>query len=289
VERRAAGMAFQLQHPSLRGFHTFRGETLAVIDLLALLELPPSEAANAGSHLLIVGSDASNSVALVVDDIVSMEPLARSELQPISPGAVRQPALYAGSLVSEKHGITLVLEATALLEAARIVDHRLFARASVATTAEASRPGAARAQYIVYGAGGGVLASTLGALDSIIEFPDDFVDLRQPGTPLVGLCDRHGTSVQVLDLGAMMGRPPLESVRRRPVLVLAGERGLEGFMVDQLAFLQDATPVPLPGRNRGTIGLIAAPTEMIRARRGDTDVSATVLSLESLTGIAAAA
>lgn len=279
VERRTATERFALHHPSLRGFHTLRDRTLAVVDLLSLLELPPSERPTRESHLLVVGDSAHHDVALVVDEIVAVSKLATDDLQPLPDAAGRTAALYAGSTTSDAHGTLLVLEPEALLQAAAVVDPSVFRQADAARQAATAQRRAPRALHMVYRAGGGSLASRLIELDAIIRLPATFTDLRREGSPLVGLCEHGGDTVPVLDLSQLMGRAPVADVADRPVLVVRHADGRCGLLVEQLLFLQDAAPVAMPGHGRPPRGVLPALTEMIRARRDGADYSAAVLPL----------
>ena len=282
VEKRTAGDSLAMPHPSLRGFHRFRDHTLAVVDLLSLLELPPSEAPNRESHLLMVGTRPPHVVALVVDEIVSLARLRPGAVQPIPDAASASAALYRGSTVVPGRGATIVLDPDALLQAASIVDPRLFDAADAARQDRTVQATAPMALHMVYIAGGGSLASRLIELDAIVQLRADFTDLRRESSPLVGLCAHGAGSVPVLDLSQLMGKPPVEPVVHRPVLMVRTADGICGLLVEQLLFLQSAAPVPMPGHGRRASGVMPALTEMIRARRNGADHSAAVLPLGAI-------
>lgn len=282
VERRTAGERFALDHPSLRGFHTWRDRTLAVVDLLALLDLPPSETATRESHLMVVGSPSHHDVALVVDGIAAVTAMPVSQLQPVPDAAGASAALYAGCIERRDFGTLLVLDAPALLEAAAVVDPSVFRQADASRRDAAAERAADRTLHMVYRAGGGSLASRLIELDAIIRLPDGFTDLRRDGSPMVGLCAHAGTTVPVLDLSLLMGRAAVPDVVHRPVLVVRHAGGRCGLLVEQLLFLQDAAPVPMPGQGRRASGALPALTQMIRAKRDGADHSAAVLPLGAI-------
>jgi len=287
VQRTPAHTGFAMPHESLRGFHEFRSETLAIIDLASLLGSTGEPAGSAGSHLVVVGQDSHDSLSLLIDDVLAIVPIAPERITPLADGASAHMALCSGSLLVPQHGIALVVDPAALLRAASIVDRTLFTRAEPGTDAGAMTAAhtaitAERTRYMVYAAGGGILASPVRQLSAVIGLPDAFTDLRQRGESLAGICVHGARTVPVYDLATLMGRTPLADLAKRPVLIVEGADGPRGYAVEHLAFLHDAYPSPLPRLSQVQMGALPTMREMFRATRDGVALSATVLDLAAL-------
>lgn len=276
----------------LRGFRSFRGDQRAVVDLLALLRLPPGGKPPKETHYL-VAEQGSRSVAFCIDEVVALEPVDRANLSALPEGGMARPEFFAGCWVSPRGEIVLVLEPERLMAEASVVDRAtLFAPEPEPEEDDedwddeavevVEEPPGELARYLVYRAGGGTLATALLELEAVMDLPEDFVDLRGRGEALVGMCARLGRSFKVLDLGVLMGRPTPDIAPGRPVLVVRTGNGMVGYLVESVDFLHGARSQALPQPSGRGPGRLPAFRRMIRARSYEVDRSAGILELAQL-------
>lgn len=292
LERREASSTVIESDAVLRGFRSFRGDQRAVVDLLALLRLPPGGKPPKETHYL-VAEQGSRSVAFCIDDVVALEPVDRANLSALPEGGMARPEFFAGCWVSPRGEIVLVLEPERLMAEASVVDRAtLFAPEPEPEEDDedwddeavevVEEPPGELARYLVYRAGGGTLATALLELEAVLYLPEDFVDLRGRGEALVGMCARLGRSFKVLDLGALMGRPTPDIAPGRPVLVVRTGGGMVGYLVESVDFLHGARSQALPHASGRGPGRLPAFRRMIRARSYEVDRSAGILELAQL-------
>ena len=283
VERRAGVLDSTLDHPLLLGFHRLRGELMAVINLAGLLGLPASRAAAGAGHFLVIESaDGGGAIALCVDEIVTVEALREADVQPISAeGGVVHAECFAGNVVRPQHGVVMVLKSAELLRAVSI-----FERADVL---DENRQGRSRdkvleapVHHLVYRAGGFFLATPLIEIEAVASVPSDYVDMREGGRPLVGMCSRNGRPVKLIDLAMLFGSSPLAIVGGMMMVVTNTGQGLQGYVVESVDFMQTAVPRPLPHPDRRSHGEVPPFRQMIRTRGEGREKAACVLNLVNL-------
>lgn len=266
-------------HRALRGFYRFGRERVAVVDMAVVLGLPSKGVPDTVNDLVVISDERGSSLALSVEKVLDMEPVRANALQSIAADDGTDNTLYRGTYVSDRHGTVIVVDARALWQASTMIDGRaLFGHAAAGAGDGAST----NEHYIVYRAAGGLLASRVCDARAALQLPADFVDLRQPGQALIGVFTHRNRSVQVMDLGQLMGRDAIDDVVGRPIIVVPTERGLLGLLVEDVVCLREATAQFIPGASRRAYGVIPPFTEMIHVEVQETDRSVTVLGLDAL-------
>jgi chemotaxis signal transduction protein len=278
VQKRPAQIDSALEHPVLLGFHAFDGRNLAVADLCAMLDLPPGDRLPSAQHLVLLECGGA-AVALCVDDIVAIEEVERTAVQALPPGTIAHPEFYAGSFAGRAGGVIMAMAAEALLDALALGDGARLDSAAKSTTAGSRAEDGVLTQFLVYRTGGYTLASALADLETVMEIPAGFVDLRAPGRPLAGLCARMGSTVKLVDLAVLLGSTPTPLRVGSVALCVRTPEGLQGFLVDQVCVLQAAVPRRLPGRDRREQSAVPPFTQLIRARGDGLDRAASIIDL----------
>jgi len=271
-----------LSHPILEGFHRLYGRDFPVARTLPLLELGLGD--GRVERQLLVLDNGEGILALSVDEVCSIESVALGELHPMEPGLMPRGELYQGSLHTASGQVAMVLDVDALLASESMVDCReLFSEVAQQLREEEQGAGeGALASYLVLRSGGRTLASPLLQVDAVMAVPPGFADLRTGDSAFVGLCERLGQSVRVLDLALLLGESPTPLGGDSVILCRRSARGVQGYLVARLDFLLSTRSRSLPTPDLRPHGRVPPFERMIRVRRDGLDKAACVLELDAL-------
>jgi len=285
VSTRPAHLHSVLSHPILEGFHRLYGRDFPVARTLPLLEL--GVGSSRAERQLLVLDNGEGILALSVDEVCSIESVAVGELQPMEQGLMPRGELYQGSLHSASGQVAMVLDVDALLSCERMVDCRdLFAGVVQQLREEERLEGqGALESFLVMRSGGRTLASPLLQVDAVMALPAGFSDLRTGASAFMGLCERLGQSVRVLDLALLLGEAPTPLGGDCVVLCRRSARGVQGFLVARLDYLLSTRSRALPTPDLRPHGRVPPFERMIRVRRDGLDKAACVLELDGLAGV----
>jgi purine-binding chemotaxis protein CheW len=286
VERYPDGLDSEITHPFLRGFHRVRGNLMSVVDVAALLGMPAAGDNRGGRNILVVrGAGASGEVALCIDEVLAVRRIGEAVIEPVSGDAgFALGECLCGSFVHDGKLPVLVLNTDVFWKAVQVMDGG--ALQDVAGTADEVRAAAGiPVHHLVYKAGGSLLATELVGLEAVAKLPPDYVDLRQPGRPLVGMGSRNGRALTLIDLGMMLGAAPVAINADCRVLVTASGQGLFGYVVESVNFMESAVAEPLPHPDRQIRGQVPPFSRMIRTHGENRDRAACVLDLAALAAV----
>lgn len=283
VERYPEGLDSEITHPFLRGFHRVRGNLMPVVDVAALLGMPANADGGIARNILVVrGAGVSGEVALCIDEVLAVRRVRDAEIETVSGEAVftRGECLRGGFLHAGKTPV-LVLNTDVFREAVQVVEGGALQETD-ATGEEARNASAMPVHHLVYKAGGSLLATALIGIEAVAKLPADYIDLRQPGRALVGMGSRNGRALTLIDLGVLLGAAPVAINDDRRVLVTASGKGLFGYVVESVNFMESAVAEPLPHPDRRSHGQVPPFSRMIRTHGENRDRAACVLDLAAL-------
>jgi purine-binding chemotaxis protein CheW len=283
IERGPDTFDSDISHPFLRGFHHMLGQLMPVVDVGALLGLPGGGGDKAPNLLMTRGDDASAGVALCIDDVVSVGWVDESRIEPVSGTAgFARPECLRGCFVHEEKVPVLVLDPHAFWQAVQVVDGHALQEVAGLGVKELNTPSTKPAHHLVYKAGGKWLATELAGLESVSKLPPEHIDLRRAGRAFIGMGTGSGQAVTLVDLGMLLGAPPLTLNGERRVLVIASDRGRFGYVVESVNFMELGASEPLPHPTTPARGQIPVFTRMIRIHGENRDGAACVLDLAAV-------
>lgn len=283
IERYPQAMDSEITHPFLRGFHRVRGNLMPVVELAAVMGMPPASGGAGGRNLLVLrGGGAAGETALGIDDVLAVRRVRESEIEPVaSEAGFARGECLRGSFLHEGKLPVLVLDAEVFGRHVCVLEGDL-SQQDAGIFAEGRNEPAMPVHHLVYQAGGSLLATALIGIEAVAKLPPDYVDLRQPGRAVVGMGSSQGRALTLVDLGVLLGAAPVVINDDRRVLVTASGKGLLGYVVESVNFMESAVAEPLPHPDRRPHGHVPPFMQMIRTRGENRERAACVLDLAAL-------
>jgi len=277
VERRPEVLGSPLGGGMIAGYHRLRGRFVPVVRTAQLLG---STGGTDGRFAVIVQAG-ERAAALLVDEIVAVEPVAAHRREGLPEGAVVRPDLFAGCWSRPDGEIALWLDGAVLaaeVGAPPLGEDGAEASGVAATGAEAGP----LEQFLVFRCNGWTFAAVLRDLDAVIRVEDGVVDLRRDGQDLAGMCTSHGRTVRLVDLGRVLGAAEPAMLSGGMAICVAAAGGRVGFLVQTVDLLVTTRARPWTGARPGGSGRVPPIRLTIPVKRAAGDRTAGVLDLGAL-------
>nr|WP_277753898.1 chemotaxis protein CheW [Roseomonas nepalensis] len=229
-----------------RGTLRLRGEVVPVLDLFAVLALEgtPSEKTK-----LLVLDVRGRTIALPVSDILAIENRAAARILDLPGYGLRRPGMFGGVVEgNESRGDALLLSEDAiLLEHEAIMrdpEVAVLRRLHDGLQGEAEqrlrrKSGGKRVAFLRFTAGHSY-SVPIGQIHEIIDMPREFLSIRSDDGVMLGVLKRRGSMVPLVHLARLGSAPCPEPCPSSRVLVVRGEGGSFGFVVDSTDSMQSA-------------------------------------------------
>ncbi len=236
-----------------------RGFEVAVIDTLQLLGLTRQSrsAALGESALLVLRFPGGGLLALQLDEVSDIVPVAGAQIAVIPALAVQDSRLFRGALSSASADAGRPGQQTLLLEVAGLHQHEVLvalaglsrqaakptrtanANALAGTVAGKTGGGMPGASYLTYFAGV-ESASPLAQISEIIDFPAALSPIAGRSAAVLGLFNHRGQAAPLVCLSTLLGRAGEFEPATARVLLVQGAGLTVGFVVQDLRSIEVA-------------------------------------------------
>lgn len=214
-----------------RGFLKLRGRAIAVFDLFKLLAFP--EAGSPKTKLLVL--DVGGHVAaLLISEVVDIRRISAEHVLALPGFGLRRPDMFDGVVAGGTAGKdAILLGHEALMRDPDVVALRKVhdGLGDKERRHETRWSSGARAAYFGFRAGEAFTAA-LSQVQELLPMPSRYLPLGASGGTVLGVIERRGAMVPLLDFRHLAGQPAKQPDEDTRVLLVEGPRSRFAFIVD---------------------------------------------------------